>query len=86
MTGLRALDAYETVGDVQQHTVMATSTFDGILAPVAPTAARCLQIRKMLSRRGSGMARVSVFGDQLHNLSQRRHSRIYAMTSCISSE
>ncbi len=39
MTGRRALEAYETFGELQKRTVAATSAFDGVLAPVAPVAA-----------------------------------------------
>ncbi len=35
MTGRRALEAYETFGELQKRTVAATSAFDGVLAPVA---------------------------------------------------
>ncbi len=33
MTGRRALEAYETFGELQKRTVAATSAFDGVLAP-----------------------------------------------------
>jgi len=39
MTGRRALEAYETFGELQKRTVAATSSFDAVLAPVAPMAA-----------------------------------------------
>ncbi|MCI9857867.1 amidase family protein [Microbacterium proteolyticum] len=39
MTGRRALEAYETFGDLQKRTVAATSGYDAVLAPVAPVAA-----------------------------------------------
>ncbi len=39
MTGRRALEAYETFGDLQKRTVAATSAYDAVLAPVAPVAA-----------------------------------------------
>lgn len=39
MSGRRALEAYETIADLQRATVLATEGFDAVLSPVAPMAA-----------------------------------------------
>jgi len=39
VSGTRALEAYEAIGDLRRRTVLATAPFDAVLSPVAPMLA-----------------------------------------------